>query len=65
MAGSVVGHDLPHVFEQCLTVFRLCHVDEVDDYNSAHVAEPELTGYFVGGAEIDIQGIRFLVAAGL
>ena len=33
---------------------------KIDDDDTAHIAQTELAGEFVGGAEIDVEGIDFL-----
>src|SRR5690349_3822912 len=44
-------------------VLRALHVDEVDNDQSAEVAEPQLARDFVGGLEIRVVGRRFDVAS--
>ena len=41
----------------------LIHVDEVDDDDAAHIAQAQLTGDFVGGAQIHVERVGFLVVA--
>ena len=60
MAGTVLLHVLAHSFVEHLAVFGQIHVDEVDDDDSAHVAQPQLAGEFVGGAEIGVERVLFL-----
>jgi hypothetical protein len=52
------------VFVERLPVLRFVHVDEVDHDDAAHVAQAQLAGYFVGGPEVDLQGVVLLVCAG-
>ena len=64
VACTVVGHHFAHVFVERLPVLGFVHVDEVDHDDAAHVAQAQLAGYFVGGPEVDLQGVVLLVCAG-
>ena len=60
MTRAVFLHVLDHSLVELLAVLGLRHVDEIDDDDTAHIAQTELAGEFVGGAEIDVEGIDFL-----
>jgi hypothetical protein len=47
-------HGLPKAVFNFALVARRRHVDEVDDEESAEVAEAKLPGNFVGGLEVGI-----------
>ena len=61
---AVIGHYLAHVVIELLPVLRLVHIYEVYDYDASHIAQSELTGYLVGGADIDFKSIGLLVLGG-
>ena len=61
MPSPVVSHHFTHVVEQLLAMFRRVHVDKVDDNDASHVPQAQLTCDFVGGADIHVQGIFFLI----
>ena len=61
VTGTVFLHHFLHVIIQSLAMLALGHVDEVDHNNAAHVAQPELACYLVGGEQVHIQGITLLV----
>ena len=63
MACTVISHYFAHVLVELLAVFHLSHVDEVDDYDATHVAEPELTGYLISCAHVYFQGVALLVVS--
>ena len=63
MTRAVVGHHLTHKVVERLPVLGLVHVDEVDDDDAAHIAQAQLTGDFVGGAQIHVERVGFLVVA--
>ena len=61
MSCAVVGHDFFHVLVELLAVFAFGHVYEVDDDDAAHIAQAQLSCNFVGGTQVDVQGVCFLV----
>ncbi len=65
MACAVILHDLTHVVIEFLAVFGLGHVDKVYDNYASHIAQTQLTGYFVGGAHVDFERIGLLVVGRL
>ena len=65
MARTVVSPQPRACGRELLTVLALRHVDEVDNNDTAHIAQAELPGDFVGGAEIDVEGIALLVSTRL
>ena len=65
MAGPVFGHELAHVVEELLSVLAFGHVDEIDDDDASHVAEPELARDFLAGTEVDLESVCLLVGVSL
>ena len=65
MACAVGSHHLLHVVVEGLAVFVLGHIDEVDHDDAAHIAQPQLAGYLVGGAQVNLEGVCLLVLVGL
>ena len=61
---TVICHHFAHVFEELLTMFGLVHVDKVDDDDATHVAQAQLPGYLVGGTEVDLKRVAFLIRSG-
>ena len=59
--GAVAFHVLAHALVEGFAVFRLLHVDEVHDDDAAHVAQTQLAGQLVGGAQVHVEGVGFLV----
>ena len=60
MTRTVLLHVFAHTFIEQLSVLRQIHVYEIDDDDTAHIPKPELSGQFVGSAEIDLQCILLL-----
>ena len=58
--GTVEGHLLAQHIKELLAMGRLVHVDDVDDDDTAHVAETQLAGDFLSRLDIDDQGVFFL-----
>ena len=58
--GSVLLHVVAHALVEFLPVFGFVHVDEVHHDDASHIPQPELACQFVGGTEVDFQGIGFL-----
>ena len=50
---------------ELLSVLGLGHVDKVDHYDTAHVAQSQLACNLVGGAQVDLEGVALLVVCGL
>ena len=46
---------------ESLPMFGFGHVYEIYDYYTAHIAETQLAGYFVGRTQIHLQGIALLI----
>ncbi len=53
-------HVLAHALIEQLSVFGKIHVDEVHHNDSSHITESQLSGQFIGSAEVYIESIRFL-----
>ena len=60
MTCTVFLHIFHHTLIELLAILWLCHVDEVNDNDAAHVAQSELSCKFVGCSEVNIQGIDLL-----
>ena len=60
--GPVPAHLLLHVLVQGVAVFRRVHIDEIDDDDTTHIAEPELPRDLFGCDLVDLEGVLFLVA---
>ena len=60
MLGTVLLHVLAHALIEQLSVFGKIHVDEVHHNDSSHITESQLSGQFIGSAEVYIESIRFL-----
>lgn len=58
--GTVLAHFFLHFFIELTSISCLHHIDEVDDDDPAHIAQPELAGDFGSGLQIHIQGVFFL-----
>ena len=65
MFRLVAGHELLHGLIEFLTVLRLVQVDEIDDDETSHVAQPELAGYLFGRHEIHVHCGALLVVGHL
>ena len=61
--GAVALHVLAHPFVELLAILCCVHVDEIDNDDAAHVAQPKLSGQFVGSAQVHLDGVHFLVGA--
>ena len=62
-AGAVVAQRVLQAGLDFALVLGALHVDEIDDDESAQVAQAELAGDFVGGFEIGVERRRLDVAA--
>lgn len=60
MLGTVLLHVLAHALIEQLSVFGKIHVDEVDNNNTSHVSEAQLSCQLISSAEVNIQCICFL-----
>ena len=60
MLGTVLLHVLAHAFIEQLSVFGKIHVDEVDNNDTSHISEAQLSCQLISSAEVNIQCICFL-----
>ena len=60
MLGTVLLHVLAHALIEQLSVFGKVHVDEVDNNDTSHISEAQLSCQLIGSAEVNIQCICFL-----
>ena len=60
MLGTVLLHVLAHAFIEQLAVFGKIHVDEVDNNDTSHISEAQLSCQLISSAEVNIQCICFL-----
>ncbi len=63
--GFVAAEPILHDFVDGLLIAAVFHVDEVDDDETAHVAEAELAGDFLGGFEVGLEDGFFEVIGAL
>ena len=60
MACAVFLHVFAHPLVEHLPVFCEVHVDEVYHNDTSHVSQSQLSGQFVGSAEVHFQCVCFL-----
>ena len=60
MLGTVLLHVLAHALIEQLSVFGKIHVDEVDNNDTSHISEAQLSCQLISSAEVNIQCICFL-----
>ena len=65
VACFVALHFFAHDIEQLFAVFGFLHVDEVNNDDATHVAQPQLAGYLLGRLDVYLQGGVFLSLPGL
>ena len=61
MLCPVDFHTFLHFIEQFLAIFRLLHIDKINDDNPSHIPQLQLPSHFFGCCQIDFKGIRFLI----
>ena len=64
MASTVFLHDFAHVLVQLGAVLGFGHIDEVDHDDASHITQAQLPGYLVGGKQVHVQRVAFLVSTG-
>ena len=62
-AGAIVMERIFQTRLDFALVFRVFHVDEVDHDQATQIAQTQLTGYFISGFEIGVEGGSFDIAA--
>ena len=60
MLGTVLLHVLTHALIEQLSVFGKIHVDEVDNNDTSHISEAQLSSQLISSTEVNIQCICFL-----
>ena len=63
MSRAVALHQLDHVLIEELTILLVMHVDEVDDDDTTHISQAELTSELFGCDEIDVNRCALLLGA--
>ena len=61
MFGAIAIHQLPHIVVQLLLMVFIIHIDEIDNDDSAYIAQTKLVHQLVGRQHIKLEGILLLV----
>ena len=63
MLRPVILHKFRHVLVQPVLVLLGLHIDEIDDDDSAHIPEPELSGNLLRRITVHLVGVFLLVCS--